>query len=84
MSEAWGNKINCDCLEAKMKKQGAAIKAAMNELENYPNIGKNGPRLSELKRVEKQGHVWWEATYHDMQKAWRLLEDGLKNKRSDT
>ena len=65
-----------------MTKLIEAVKDAMHELSNMPcgAIGKGGPTLEEMdKYVDETGQSWeGDAEYHTAQRAWRILEEGLK------
>ena len=57
------------------------VEEAMVALENMPQggIGDDGPTLAELGEAEKKGHVFGEdASYHQAQKAWRLLQKAVR------
>ena len=59
-----------------------AVRVAMRELENASMgaVGDNGPSLDEMNlRVARTGQPWeGNADYETMQRAWRILEAGLR------
>ncbi len=60
-----------------------AVRVAMRELENASMgaVGDNGPSLDEMDlRVARTGLPWeGNADYETMQRAWRILEAGLRD-----
>ena len=60
-----------------------AVRVAMRELENASMgaVGDNGPSLDEMNlRVARTGQPWeGNADYETMQRAWRILEAGLRD-----
>lgn len=59
------------------------VRVAMRELENASMgaVGDNGPSLDEMNlRVARTGQPWeGNADYETMQRAWRILEAGLRD-----